>query len=708
MAYQDHLPDWELGYPSEDDLQKLDRKRSRTGQIWAVIFSLSTLVGVVVLMVLLLSIVNNSFGYTAVFNQNDPRQLVIWVLEREMLNAPNTLASEDDRELVQGVASNASAGGFFGYAYYANQGDKLKALAVEGVEPNADSVASGEYPLARPLYIYSDAKTMASKPEVASFIDFYLRNVLDVIEAVGYFPISEDEIQASLDKLTELGIPAGEEAQAQWTGAGIVTAGSSTVAPVTMQISEDFAAATGYPGDIEIDVIGSTAGIQRFCAVGDADIANASRAITPQEDAACKRRPLEFHIGTDAIAIVHNPANALDGVSLEQLQALFTTAKMWSDVDPSLPSEPIYRFIPDKDSGTLDSFVDKVFSDVTLADLSSDQLILILESSLSEGRIRALNAQQPLAERTHSELLQLVEVEVVKPNYVATYGLFRSILDRQSVEEDVASIPGAVMTWKNWVSWKFITSPQSSNPATAGVATAILGSLWVVVIAILFSIPLGIGAAIWLEEYADKKSRFANIIDTNINNLAGVPSIIYGLLGLAVFVRFLEPFTSGQFLGVVDDTTANGRTILSAGLTLGLLILPLVIINSREAIRAVPNSLREASYGMGATRWQTTWVHLLPNAITGMLTGSILAVSRAIGETAPLVVVGASTFINTNPSSPFAKFTTLPVQIFQWTSRPQPAFQNIAAAASIVLLALLILLNAVAVFMRNRYSRRTV
>ena len=707
MAYRDHLPDWELGYPSEDDLQKLDTRRSRRGQVWAVVFALSTLVGVVVLLVLLLSILNNSFGYTAVVNQYDPSQLVTWVYEHEMLYAPNTVTSEDDRVLADGVAADTNAVGFFGYAYYLKQADALKAVAIDGVEPSTEAVAAGDYPLARPLFIYSDRKVMEAKPEVASFIDYYLRDVPDVIEEIGYFPASDEEIQESLDTLTELEIAADEGARAGWTGEGIVTAGSSTVAPVTMQVAEDFAVATDYQAGIETDVIGSKAGIQRFCIDRDADIANVSRAMVRQELTACKRKPLEFRIGADAIATVVNPANGPDNVTIEQLRAMFTSAETWSGVDASLSDDPILRYIPGEDSGTLEFFVSEVFGDILLEELTSEQLILILGNFLSAGRIKALNAHDPLVERSHSELLKLVEIEVVKPDYVATYGLFSSLFDKQSVEVAVAAIPDANMTWKNWVSWSFITSPQSSDPATAGVSTAILGSLWVVGIAILFSIPLGIGAAIWLEEYADKKGWFANIVDTNINNLAGVPSIIYGLLGLAVFVRFLEPFTSGQLFGA-DSTTANGRTVLSAGLTLGLLILPLVIINSREAIRAVPNSLREASYGMGATRWQTTWVHVLPNAIAGMLTGSILAVSRAIGETAPLVVVGASTFINTNPASPFAKFTTLPVQIYQWTARPQPAFQNMAAAASIVLLTMLILLNAVAVYMRNRYSSRSV
>jgi phosphate transport system permease protein len=177
-------------------------------------------------------------------------------------------------------------------------------------------------------------------------------------------------------------------------------------------------------------------------------------------------------------------------------------------------------------------------------------------------------------------------------------------------------------------------------------------------------------------------------------------------LGLAIFVRTLEPLTSGKIFGLVDPTTANGRTVLSGGLTLGLLVLPIIIINAQEAIRAVPRSLRNASFGVGATKWQTVWSHVLPTAIPGILTGTILAVSRAIGETAPLVVVGASTAISFDPNSPFSKFTTLPMQIYQWTSRPQDEFRSLAAAAILVLLVLLLSLNASAVLLRNRFSRR--
>jgi phosphate transport system permease protein len=331
----------------------------------------------------------------------------------------------------------------------------------------------------------------------------------------------------------------------------------------------------------------------------------------------------------------------------------------------------------------------------------------ILQANISAGRLRALEAKQPLAQRTQGELLALVEAEVLKPAVVQTWSLYESLFQRAKVEAEAAQIPGNIdLTFRSWINWNFLTSPQSSDPLKAGIMAAILGSLWVTLIAFLVAIPLGTAAAIYLEEYNTGQSRLDQLIETNINNLAGVPSIIYGMLGLAVFVRILGPITSGTVFGVSDPTTANGRTILSAGLTLGLLILPLVIINAREAIRAVPRAMREGAYGLGATRWQTTWHHVLPSALPGILTGVILSVSRAFGETAPLLVVGVSTFIVVNPDSIFSKFTTLPAQIYQWTSRPQQEFQHLAAAAIITLLLLLIALNATAIWLRNRYSRR--
>jgi phosphate transport system permease protein len=204
-------------------------------------------------------------------------------------------------------------------------------------------------------------------------------------------------------------------------------------------------------------------------------------------------------------------------------------------------------------------------------------------------------------------------------------------------------------------------------------------------------LPIGVGAAIYLEEYATK-NRLNSLIQININNLAGVPSIIYGLLGLTIFVRALGSIT-------------QGRSLLSAALTMALLILPLIIINAQEAIRAVPDSLRQASYGVGATKWQTIWHHVLPVALPGILTGNILAMSRAIGETAPLVIVGAAAFAVADPTGPFSTFTALPIQIYGWTARPQQEFKIIAAAAIIVLLIVLLSLNSVAIILRNRFRK---
>jgi phosphate transport system permease protein len=309
--------------------------------------------------------------------------------------------------------------------------------------------------------------------------------------------------------------------------------------------------------------------------------------------------------------------------------------------------------------------------------------------------------------RSQSEIYDLVVQEVVQPDVVKTYQLSDSLLQRRRIAQEVAQqYPNGKLEFRSWLTANFVTDPQSSTPEFAGVRTAILGSLWVIGITVLFSFPIGVGAAIYLEEYA-ADNRLNRLLQTNINNLAGVPSIIYGILGLAVFVRALEILTSGAVFGAVESTaSANGRTILSAGLTLGLLILPLLIINAQEAIRAVPISMRQAGMALGATKWQTTWHHVLPSALPGILTGTILSISRALGETAPLVVVGASTFITVDPSSPFAKFTTLPIQIYQWTSRPQAEFRHIAAAAIVVLLVMLLSLNTTSIYLRNRYSRR--
>jgi phosphate transport system permease protein len=239
------------------------------------------------------------------------------------------------------------------------------------------------------------------------------------------------------------------------------------------------------------------------------------------------------------------------------------------------------------------------------------------------------------------------------------------------------------------VSWDFINSYPSRFPDQAGIKGALFGTLWLMAMTALFAVPVGIGAAIYLEEFAPH-NWFTKIIETNINNLAGVPSIIYGLLGLAIFVRVMS----------------LGQSVLAGALTMSLLILPIIIVASREGLRAVPPSIREASLGLGATRWQTVRFQVLPAAIPAMLTGVILALSRAIGETAPLITMGALLLVPFTPSSPLDRFTVLPIQIFNWTSRPQPEFATTAAAGIVVLLAVLLSMNALAVGLRNYFERK--
>lgn len=236
---------------------------------------------------------------------------------------------------------------------------------------------------------------------------------------------------------------------------------------------------------------------------------------------------------------------------------------------------------------------------------------------------------------------------------------------------------------------QFLQSLPSRKPEQAGVKTALIGTIWLMGVVAPVSLLLGVGTAIYLEEYA-KKNRFTRFIQINISNLAGVPSIVFGLLGLTIFVRALS----------------LGTSVLAAGLTMSLLVLPIIIVASQESIRSVSKELREASYGMGATKWQTIMYVVLPAAIPGILTGGILALSRAIGETAPLVVLGLPLFLAFLPKSVFDMFTVLPMQIYNWTGRPQAEFQSLAAAGIIVLLVMLIIMNSIAVLIRNKYQKR--
>ena len=241
-----------------------------------------------------------------------------------------------------------------------------------------------------------------------------------------------------------------------------------------------------------------------------------------------------------------------------------------------------------------------------------------------------------------------------------------------------------------WLSWHFFTDYPSRFPEQAGMKSAIFGTIWIMGLTFLFTVPVGVGAAIYLEEYAPK-NWLTRIIEVNVSNLAGVPSIVYGLLGLAVFVQIM----------------AMGRTVIAGALTMSLLVMPIVIIASREAIRAVPSTYREASYGLGATKFQTVRDVVLPQATPGIMTGTILAMSRAIGEAAPMVAISALVFLTFIPTDPLDEFSVMPIQIYNWVSQPAAGFRSIAAAGIIVLLVVLLSMNAVAIYIRNRTQKRS-
>lgn len=731
----------DTSYPEGSALKGQIVNRHRRGSAWQLAFQVSTIIGIIALIALLYNITNQAFGLVAIQNKVEPSSLVLAREEERLLSAANTVTSEDDNELVAGIASDATAIGFFGYAYYQQNSDQLKLLTVDGIAPTAENVANETYPLVRPLYLYTTADVLTQNQAANVFLNYYLTHVNEEIADVGYFAAADAQLSAARTAwitASGLDLQPGQWAAINPEGISgqLSVVGSSTLFPVNERIADRLATA-GFAATVNLESVGSTAGLRAFCEEGTADIAAASRSITSAEFEACRengRLPIEIQIGTDALAIVTSPENSFTtNVTPQELRTLFDTATTWADANEAWPASPVARYIPGADSGTLDFFAATVFP-IDLADLPKDTLVELLAANISVGLGRRLEREQrfyddrlvfddpdlfaeacasdepaagcTMPARDQENVYELLLQEVVAPDVISAWSLVDSLFARDEVETFVATeYPNAELTFRSWLTLDFITSPQSSTPEFAGVRTAIMGSLWVVAITVLVSFPIGVGAAIYLEEYASP-SFINRTIQTNINNLAGVPSIIYGMLGLAIFVRTLEPLTSGALFGIGDGTTANGRTILSAGLTLGLLILPVIIIAAQEAIRAVPQSLRQAGMALGATKWQTIWAHVLPSALPGILTGTILAISRAIGETAPLVVVGASTLIFVDPDGPFAKFTTLPIQIYQWTARPQAEFRNIAAAAILVLLVLLLSLNASAILLRNRYARR--
>lgn len=491
---------------------------------------------------------------------------------------------------------------------------------------------------------------------------------------------------------------------------------------------------------------------------------------------------------------------------------------------------------------TISQVPNEVFTKSSVAEIVGDPAV---DPSIADELLKSISRADQAAllaqYADNATLRRLTLEEVVEQQVIASFTLSDTIFNFAAIKaqiegpilddfkkrerRDEAEV--TVMRFHSWLDSDFLSTPMSSTPALAGVRTALIGSAGLMIVVALVALPIGVGAAIYLEEYAHH-GLVNRIIETNVRNLAGVPSIIYGMLGLAIFVRALAPFSSGLIFHInfeaptietvveriaptfddalqyengairsdsphldaraaqqvvdvflrygtpsltmpgnssvtemadaladaLDMTVAvvatrasephdieargksyrfdsadgnindeafaalmtslvrinsfspNGRTLVSAGLTLTLLILPIIIINAQEAIRAVPYTIREASYGLGATRWQTIWRQILPAATPGIMTGTILSISRAVGETAPLIVVGAATFLLTDPTSPFSQFTALPIQIYQWTARPQGQFADIAAAAIIVLLGLMLSLNAIAIVLRNRYAIR--
>lgn len=731
-------------YPQGDEMRAQIGGRRRYGSIGRWLFLFATISAIFILLVLILSIINQSFGLAAEQVEVPEENIVTDFNKRRITNASNiVLASEDDQQLAEAIGRDPNGVGFFGYAFYQANIDQLHALSIDGVEPSLENVQNGSYPGIRPLFIYGASSIMEEKPEVAAFLAYYLEHLDEVVTEIGYFPVEADALVDEKQVVAEaLGVEKLSSVDPADYSGSIAITGSSTVFPISQAMAERFVA-DGFDGEVVVESTGTGGGFDAFCAGdGQLDIVNASRAVDTIEFEACRandRDLAEFRIGIDAVAAVVSSENSFaTGVTREQLETLFTDGVTWADVNSAWPDQEIVRYIPTTESGTMDIFVRSVFAEQTLSDLPYDALVSAYVTSVSTGRCRAIEREQKfydnylicddleafsaactgesppsgcaLPPRTHKDLELLVKSEVIKPRILKSWFLYPSIFDREQIALEASrDFPNAEVSFKSWLSASFITNPQSSTPELAGVRTAILGSIWVVVISVLVAFPLGTAAAIYLEEYADDDKWYNRTIQTNINNLAGVPSIIYGMLGLAVFVRALEPITSGAAFGLIDaGATANGRTVLSAGLTLGILGLPIVIIAAQEAIKSVPSSLREASMGLGATKWQTIWYHVLPNAMPGILTGTILTMSRVIGETAPLVVVGASTFITTDPTSPFSKFTSMPAQIYQWTTRPQDTFRNIAAAAIIALLVLLLALNATAIVLRNRFSRQFV
>lgn len=274
----------------------------------------------------------------------------------------------------------------------------------------------------------------------------------------------------------------------------------------------------------------------------------------------------------------------------------------------------------------------------------------------------------------------------IKDNIFKAWGIFCTVIGLVLLAVFIGDI---LIDGLRRIDWSFITNLPSRKAEKSGIYTALMGSIWILLLTALIAIPVGVAAGIYLEEYS-KKNKLSGLLEINISNLAGVPSIIYGLLGLEIFVRIMS----------------LGASVLAGSLTLSLLILPIIIVATREAIKSVPRSISDASYALGASKWQTIWNQILPASSGGILTGVILALSRAVGETAPLIVVGALAYVPFAPSNPMDEFSVLPIQIFNWISRPQHGFIENAAAAIIILLLITFIMNGIAVYFRNKWQNK--
>ena len=408
-----------------------------------------------------------------------------------------------------------------------------------------------------------------------------------------------------------------------------------------------------------------------------------------------------------------DPLTVVPSIPLEELsqEELLNLAK--DNIPPERLAELPEELGANLEDLSVDDLLNVIYAEVPNVDvltarpldaLSNPELLEILAQNLTTQRYEALDAEQPLEARSRENLIELIEQEVLLESVVKSWPLLPSLFNRAAIEEEIKiSYPDAEYGFRWWLTPQFIFGDLTTRAETSGLRPAIIGSVLMIVITILFAVPVGIATGVYLEEFAGK-TRFSTLIQTNIYNLSGVPSIIYGMLGVAIFVRALSDFTSGAAFGA-PDPPPNGRTIISGALTMGLLILPLVIINTQEAIRAVPQGLRDGSLALGATKWQTVWNHILPFAFPSILTGIILGISRALGETAPLIVVGAAAFVTTDPSGLFSTFTVLPMQIYTWAKLPFDTFRNISAAAIVVLLVIVLSFNLTAIILRNRLRK---